>query len=578
MAGDESYFHTQVNDVHSITALVGGFILFFGFVSLIIKERLYLSESLVATLVGIAIGPIGVNLLNPQQGLTNPHRTTLYFTEFVIAIQVMAAAIALPRKFWRDKAGSLALLFGPVMIWMWLVSALLLWLILQLTWSQSMILAACLAPTDPILANSIVTGRFADKYISIPIRQLLSGESAANDGLAIPFFELGILLMSHTRGEAWGKWFYRIWLYEVGVAIVFGIVVGFGAKTALRASERRNYIDKRSFLSVEFALALFVLGLASMLNLAGFLAIFVTGLTFAWDGWFTEETEEAHVQEVVDNLINLTFFIYFGVGALWYMSYAFEHDIIGEEGMGIIMWVVWCSVVVYGITAVLMHGLVRTLSVVRVYSGRSFNGRTLSFQPSSQAAAWPTNVPVAGTQISGPMLSPTDILNIHADRGPGLPPASPSEIDPKLLLDANTNNPPTDHPIHGLEQSVETLADGSAPPGILVRQDDDEDVTPPVGVDDNYQMAALPLEREGRYGSEGPDSDASSDASEADHDGEEFHETMRVGPLPRESGGKEEGGELGYAPGYAESGTKEEGDDGEKLVGVGVRFRRFDTR
>ena len=33
---------------------------------------------------------------------------------------------------------------------------------------------------------------------------------------------------------------------------------------------------------------------------------------FSWDGWFAAETEEAHVQEVIDNLLNLTYFIYFG--------------------------------------------------------------------------------------------------------------------------------------------------------------------------------------------------------------------------------------------------------------------------
>lgn len=117
--------------------------------------------------------------------------------------------------------------------------------------------------------------------------------------------------------------------------MVFGIVVGYTAKIALRASEKRNYIDKRSFLSFEIALAVryksaglltvfplsssmrskqtFTLGISAMLDLASFLAVFVTGLVFAWDGWFTEETMEAHVQEVVDNLINLTFFIYFGM-------------------------------------------------------------------------------------------------------------------------------------------------------------------------------------------------------------------------------------------------------------------------
>jgi NhaP-type Na+/H+ or K+/H+ antiporter len=35
------------------------------------------------------------------------------------------------------------------------------------------------------------------------------------------------------------------------------------------------------------------------------------------DGWFQKETEEAHVQEVIDMLVNITFFIYFGASIPW---------------------------------------------------------------------------------------------------------------------------------------------------------------------------------------------------------------------------------------------------------------------
>ena len=33
-----------------------------------------------------------------------------------------------------------------------------------------------MTPTDPVLANSIVNGRFADLHIHLNIRRLLSGE------------------------------------------------------------------------------------------------------------------------------------------------------------------------------------------------------------------------------------------------------------------------------------------------------------------------------------------------------------------------------------------------------------------
>jgi len=40
-----------------------------------------------------------------------------------------------------------------------------------------MILGACTAPTDPVLANSIINGRFADIHINLRLRKILSGES-----------------------------------------------------------------------------------------------------------------------------------------------------------------------------------------------------------------------------------------------------------------------------------------------------------------------------------------------------------------------------------------------------------------
>ncbi|KAJ3142458.1 hypothetical protein HDU90_004732 [Geranomyces variabilis] len=596
---DLSFFHSEVNDVHALTAVIGGFILFFGFISLIIKERLYLSESLVATLIGIAIGPVGLGLLQPKKWNSEVHKVTLAFTEFVIAIQVMAAAIALPRRFWKEQWVNMCLLFGPVMLWMWLVSALLMWLILGVSWSHSLILAACLAPTDPILANSIVTGRFADKYIAVPIRLLLSGESAANDGLAIPFFQLGLYLVSFPVKKAWATWAYHIILYEVGLGIVFGMIVGYLAKFALKASERHNYIDKRSFLSVEIALALFVLGLSSMLHLASFLAVFVTGLVFAWDGWFTEETLEAHVQEVVDNLINLTFFIYFGaiipwsdftmvhsmpslllfsvsllflrrlppvlllhhyaprppllsrreaflvgyfgpigVGALWYISYAFDEEVLQEDSVALVFWVVWCSVVVYGITAVLMHGLVRTISVVRVYSGRSFNGRTLSFSGPSATAAWPRDVPVTSNQISGPIVSPTDIANIlhNPENGPA----------PGLSVETMTTDVP------GI-LIKEPQYDGAASPTENIG-DSDGGPLRPVNSASSYTM--IPL-----YRTSTPRS-----IRFVGDEGGGLHDTLDVDDSPRE---------LGIAPGSVVERHEEVGD--EMLVTSGVRFKREDT-
>ena len=40
-----------------------------------------------------------------------------------------------------------------------------------------------LRPTDPVLAASIVRGRYAEKHVARNVRDIVSAESGANDGL-----------------------------------------------------------------------------------------------------------------------------------------------------------------------------------------------------------------------------------------------------------------------------------------------------------------------------------------------------------------------------------------------------------
>ena len=56
-------------------------------------------------------------------------------------------------------------------------------------------------------------GNFARKHVPINLRQLLSAESAANDGLAYPFLTISIYLtVDVTTREAIGHWFLIGWL------------------------------------------------------------------------------------------------------------------------------------------------------------------------------------------------------------------------------------------------------------------------------------------------------------------------------------------------------------------------------
>ena len=110
------------------------------------------------------------------------------------------------KKHWR----TLAFLLGPCMIYGWMVSALLIWgFVPGLTFLSSLVVAAAVTPTDPILAQAVVGGKFADKHVPAHIRHMLSAESGSNDGAAFPFLGIALYLtLDASPGHAVGEWFY----------------------------------------------------------------------------------------------------------------------------------------------------------------------------------------------------------------------------------------------------------------------------------------------------------------------------------------------------------------------------------
>ncbi|KAF9904026.1 hypothetical protein EC991_003124 [Linnemannia zychae] len=308
---------------HIAYALLGCFIIFFGLVSLFVKEKLFISEAFVSTAFGIIIGPYAIGIFDPMSW-SRFDNVTLEFTRIVIAVQVMAAGVSLPRSYMLKEKKSLFMMIVPLMVLMWLTSALLIWgLIPNLDFVESMVLAACVTPTDPVLSNSVVKGRFAEKHVPPRIRYLLSAESGINDGMGLPFLFLGLYIMrERTIGAAVAKWFYMIWAYQILLSIVLGGLIGMAARKLVKGAKNRNLIDKESFLVFSIALALAVAGCVSILASDDLLACFIAGNVFAWDDWFSNEIAEAHIQETIDMLLNLACFVYIGAS----IPFANFHD------------------------------------------------------------------------------------------------------------------------------------------------------------------------------------------------------------------------------------------------------------
>jgi sodium/hydrogen antiporter len=102
----------------------------------------------------------------------------------------------------------------------WFVSAAFIYaLIPNLSFLSSLAIAACLTPTDPILAAAIIGGKYADKHVPAHIRHLLAAESGSNDGAAYPFLYFALYLtLDSTTGEAIKDWFLALWLCTYPIA------------------------------------------------------------------------------------------------------------------------------------------------------------------------------------------------------------------------------------------------------------------------------------------------------------------------------------------------------------------------
>lgn len=123
-------------------------------------------------------------------------------------------------------------------------------------------MGACVTPTDPVLSNSIVKGKFADKNIPKELQKIIVAESGANDGLGYPFLFLPLYLIQHSGvgsdhsvANAMGAWFGETWGYTIMLSIVYGATVGWIAKELLHWAEERHYVDRESFLVFAITLA-----------------------------------------------------------------------------------------------------------------------------------------------------------------------------------------------------------------------------------------------------------------------------------------------------------------------------------
>ncbi|RKF74377.1 putative Na antiporter C3A11.09 [Golovinomyces cichoracearum] len=254
----------SINQPHLSFMILGGFTSLFMLCSSFFKDQLYTNEATFGTLCGIAFGPHGANVINPMSW-GNIEQLTLEFSRVVLVIQCFTVGVELPIRYVEKHWKGLLFLLIPVMSFGWLLTSLIIWWMLpSLSWLDSLCISACVTATDPVLANSLVgKGKFSEK-VPKRLRDLLSAESGANDGLAFPFIYLALFLLEYrsNTGKAVLDWFLLIVMYECVFGCIYGFTIGYIARQGIKLAEKHNLIDRQSFLVFYFVLALFCAGSA----------------------------------------------------------------------------------------------------------------------------------------------------------------------------------------------------------------------------------------------------------------------------------------------------------------------------
>ncbi|SCV00696.1 LAME_0G11408g1_1 [Lachancea meyersii CBS 8951] len=310
--------HLEVTSAHVAYACVGVFSAIFMLVSLFAKEKLYIGESTVAVIFGLIVGPHCLDWFNPLKW-GNSDSITLEITRIVLCLQIFAVAVELPKKYMLKHWVSVSMLLLPVMTAGWLIIALFVWIVIpNLNFPEALLIASCITATDPILAQSVVSGKFAQR-VPGHLRNLLSAESGCNDGMAFPFIYLSLNLLAHAGngGEIVKEWFCVTIFYECLFGCILGAVIGYSGRRAIRFAEERKLIDRESFLAFYVCLAFICAGFGSILGADDLLVSFAAGTAFAWDGWFSNKTKESEISTIIDLLLNLAYFVYFGAIIPW---------------------------------------------------------------------------------------------------------------------------------------------------------------------------------------------------------------------------------------------------------------------
>ncbi|MFI6371493.1 cation:proton antiporter [Streptomyces sp. NPDC050546] len=229
------------------------------------------SAPMVFTGCGIAIGPIGLGLLDlkhdsgPVLTLVEAALTLVLFTD---AMSVRGRDLRLGGFLPGRLLGiGLPLTIGAGWLLAWpLLPGLTLW--------ELALLGAVLAPTDAALGKTAVS----DRRVPPLVRGGLNVESGLNDGMALPFFVLFLAALPGTMASEEGA--AGVFWRALVLSTAWGLAVGGLGGWLVRRSRARGWIGGDWRQTFVLAVAVGAYTVAVVFDGSGFIAAWVAGFAF----------------------------------------------------------------------------------------------------------------------------------------------------------------------------------------------------------------------------------------------------------------------------------------------------------
>lgn len=344
------------------------------------------------------------------------HSTVLlHLTEICVIISLMGAGLALNRVVGlRRWANTWRLLAVTMPLSMFSVG-LLGWGALGLDAGAALLLAAALAPTDPVLASEVQAAEPTENpdETDDEARFALTSEAGLNDGLAFPFTYAAIAIsVAGVAPSLWlPHWLAVDVLWRLACGLVVGVLIGWLLGKLFFSSSWRTFrLAEHAEGFVAIAATFLAYGLAELAEGYGFIAVFVCACSIRsaerHHGYhqvlhrYVEQAErmltvvivfllggaavsgllagtgvrEVAVAAVVLLLVRplagwaglaggrtgpreravIAFFGVRGVGSLFYVTYALQKGVFAEQAA------LWRIVGLVAIGSILLHGLTAT--------------------------------------------------------------------------------------------------------------------------------------------------------------------------------------------------------------------------